>query len=69
MLQDLELQPLASFLQTSWNCLNKVPVAQWLASSQSDEDRQRLHALGNIAVPACGQLAGEVLLRICRLQA
>ena len=47
-----------------WNPLNQVPIHEWLTHSQSEEDKCRLRAMGNIVVPYQGRLAGKVLARM-----
>ena len=54
--QDIALRPLASFLQPVWNSLNRLPLHRWLQSDYDDQYRNRMHALGNIVVPAGGKL-------------
>ena len=62
----MELEPLQSFMQATWNALNAVPISQWLVPSQSREDKERIHCLGNITVPACAALGGNILARMLR---
>ena len=60
--QDLPLQPIASLTDvTGWNPLNEPTMAAWLAPEATEEDDQRLHCCGNIAIPQCGELAALVL--------
>lgn len=63
--QDIPLRPLASFLQPSWNSWNKLPMRMWLTNEMEPSYRDRMHAMGNIVVPACGDLGFEVL---CHMQ-
>jgi len=50
-----------------WNCWNKVPVSEWLCSSQGPEDKERMHALGNCVVPLMGKEAGFRLSQVAML--
>ena len=59
--QDVELKPLNSFLQGQWNQLNNVPRQRWLCAEPGDDYDERIHVMGNLVVPACGQLAGSIL--------
>ena len=63
--EDLRLQPLASVAALAeFNPLNKVQLREWLVHEATAEDQDRMHCLGNIAVPQCGSLAAEVLVRM-----
>ena len=62
--QDIALRPLASFLQPVWNSLNRLPLHRWLQSDYDDQYRNRMHALGNIVVPAGGKLGLNLLQRM-----
>ena len=62
MHEECPLQPLSSFLQPEWNIWNRLPMKKWLIPAYESEDHQeRMKCLGNLAIPACGQLAAEVL--------
>ena len=63
-LQDIPLQPLATFLQPEWNEWNKLPMRYWLTDSLEDNHRDRMRCLGNIVVPAGGSLGFELLHRM-----
>ena len=36
---------------SSWNVGSSVPMEHWLTATQSENDRWRLHALGNVVIP------------------
>eukprot|EP00435_Cladocopium_sp_Y103_P023636 s2702_g5.t1 len=44
-----------------WNATCKPDVADWLLVSQSQVDKERLKACGNIVIPQCAQLALQVI--------
>lgn len=64
--QDMHLEPLASFLQPAWNHLNTLPLHQWLILNTADCEsyKERMKALGNIVVPQCGMLGMNLLHRM-----
>lgn len=67
--QDLELKPLASFMQVEFNKPNSLPMDTWLLPNRGDDPsvyEERMRLLGNIVVPACASLASEILLRVHR---
>lgn len=49
--------------QQPWNPKGWMPLHTWLWHEASDLDLDRLHALGNIVMPRCGQLALHLLGR------
>ncbi len=49
--------PSTSASSDSWNMPNQVPMADWLAQSQSAAEKARLHTLGNCVVPMMAQIA------------
>ena len=55
-------------MQEPFNPTNAVPMCDWLLQNRDDyptyEDRMKL--LGNVVVPQCGALAGDILLRLHR---
>ncbi|CAK8993643.1 FO synthase subunit 1, partial [Durusdinium trenchii] len=46
---------------SGWNDRNAVPMQQWLALTQTDEDKQRLKAMGNCVVPMMARVAISTL--------
>jgi len=50
-----------------FNMPNKLPMYRWLTTETPDEEsKSRMHLLGNIVVPQCADLAGDLLLRQLR---
>jgi hypothetical protein len=45
----------------SWNKQAEVPLEKWLLQKPSPADGKRLHALGNIVIPQCADLAMQVI--------
>ena len=41
----------------SWNAGSWIPIQHWLQICQSEKDRQRLHALGNVVIPQQANMA------------
>ncbi len=39
-------------MEKPWNEGSQVPIHKWLSESQSEQDKLRLQAMGNIVVPA-----------------
>ena len=54
-----------------WNSLNEVPKHLWLAKSQTQSDKDRLHSMGNIVIPqqACSAAACLAHLQLQAQQA
>lgn len=48
--QDRSASP-ADLSLSAWNCGNSVLIEHWLTATQTESDRQRLHALGNVVIP------------------
>jgi hypothetical protein len=44
-----------------WNPAAKPPLEKWLVKKQSEQDRSRLTAVGNIVMPRVAQLAIHML--------
>ena len=68
-LQDIELRPLSSFLQQDFNPQASLPMHAWLVPDRGQKPEiydERMHLLGNIVIPACASLAGNILARIHR---
>lgn len=66
-LQDIQLRELQTFLPDAWNQVNALPLHQWLqAEKYSNDEEERMKLLGNLVVPACADLAGDLLLRMAR---
>jgi hypothetical protein len=68
-LQDMELRPLNSFLQQNFNPQASLPMHAWLLPDRGENAEtydQRMHLLGNIVIPACASLAGDILARTHR---
>ena len=56
-----------SFMPEEFNMPNKFSMYRWLAAEKPDEEaKARMHLLGNIVVPQCADLAGDLLLRQLR---
>lgn len=51
-------------LTAPWNAGSRPPIEDWLAHSQSPEDRQRLTCMGNIVVPLQAKHALSLLSEI-----
>lgn len=41
----------------SWNVSSSIGIEHWLRMSQSDKDKQRLHACGNVVIPQQAKMA------------
>lgn len=67
--QDLELQPLGSFLHSEFNGGSSIPMDSWLLRTPEDRETytSRMRLLGNIVIPQCGMLGAEILLRTHRV--
>lgn len=52
-------------MQSEWNIHCKKPLAQWLLHQKEEEDSwdERVHACGNIVVPAQAAAALQLLVR------
>lgn len=48
-------------LDAPWNKHSQVPLHQWLQCQESEEDAQRVQAMGNIVVPLQAKKAISVL--------
>ena len=59
--------PEVGSLGAEWNSYNAVPRSEWLACSQSEGDKSRLHTLGNCVVPVMAQFALSKLLEMVNL--
>lgn len=46
-----------------YNRLGVVPVHQWLLHAQTEEDQDRLAALGNCVMPRCARLGLTVIAK------
>lgn len=51
---------LQSMCHSEWNVLGRVPLTSWLTEKCTNEQKQRLHTLGNIVLPRCSQVALHV---------
>lgn len=63
-LQEFELitaQQLHKECSMRWNPLGEVPLTKWLVPKISEEDHQRLVALGNIVMPRVARFALRIL--------
>lgn len=67
--QNFEVKPLAYYMESPWNSLNRQPMVEWLSHSQSQEDKQRLTMIGNQVVPRMCSLAYDLLIRMRRQEA
>ena len=47
-----------------WNPGCYVPIHKWLVKQRSEEDQQRIHALGNVVVPRQASLGAQILQKI-----
>mmetsp|Transcript_74797 Transcript_74797/g.151276 ORF Transcript_74797/g.151276 Transcript_74797/m.151276 type:complete len:438 (-) Transcript_74797:25-1338(-) len=47
-----------------WNPGCYVPIHKWLVNQRSEEDQQRMHALGNVVVPRQASLGAQILQKI-----
>ena len=62
--EQANVEPLSKHLQEVWNEPNAVPMDRWLVQSVSQDDRRRLHQLGNCVVPSMAALAMDILTRV-----
>ena len=62
----MKLRPLSAFLQPTFNAANQIPMSAWLTFDLTEQQKDRLRTLGNIAVPHAAALAGEILERVTR---
>lgn len=44
-----------------WLPGQKLPLHKWLVDSQSEQDKSRLQAIGNVVIPRCGRLGAHLL--------
>ena len=58
------MEPLAKHMQEVWNAPNAVPMDRWLVDALNQDDRTRLHQLGNCVVPCMASLGMAVLMRL-----
>ena len=63
-LEQAGVEPLSKHLQEVWNEPNAMPMDRWLIDSVSQDDRFRLHQLGNCVVPCMAALAMDILTRV-----
>lgn len=68
ILQDLRLEPLASYLHQSgvWNEYNQVPKHLWLEEAPSEDHDSRMKVLGNLVVPCCAKLGASIALGLAK---
>ena len=45
----------------AWNPAAKLPLERWLVKSQTDLDRERLTAIGNVVMPRVARFAVHLL--------
>lgn len=64
VLQDIELRPLSSFFQEKFNAWNALPMRLWLVRELDEHYRARMKSLGNVVVPATGDLGWNLLHRL-----
>ena len=62
--EQANVEPLSKHLHEVWNEPNAVPMDRWLVHSVSQDDRRRLHQLGNCVVPSMAALAMDILTRV-----
>ncbi len=59
--------PLDTFFAERFNELNELPMHIWLnEKAPNDEEKERLHLLGNVVVPQCARLACGIFHRLIR---
>ena len=69
-LQDFVPKSVKALLQArngkrTFNPQGKPPVHTWLAHKSSPLDKQRLHAMGNIVIPAEASVALDLFAHTC----
>ena len=47
-----------------WNEGSRIPVEDWLAPHQSEQDRLRLACMGNIVVPVQAKMAVSLIAKV-----
>ena len=60
----MPVETIRSNALSRWNEFGLLAMADWLATSQSSRDRQRLRCVGNIVMPACARLALHVMTHL-----
>lgn len=64
MLQDVTIHTADEFQRLcdeDWNAEERPPLHEWLSSTLSEEDGQRLHSLGNVVFPRFGHFAVSLI--------
>ncbi len=67
-MEELSLKPISSFMEHAWGGGYPMPMEKWLLQDMEEEPdyQQRMRLLGNVVVPPCAALAGDLLLRMHR---
>ena len=68
---DLEAFPFTDYFQANFNEVNMLPMREWMLTTvdgMKEEYAERMKLLGNIAVPACGALASDIIFRLHKSQ-
>ena len=59
----MSVQQMEAQCHRVWNPRNKPKLAYWLKAQQTEHDKQRLAAMGNIVFPKCAQLGIHLLAK------
>lgn len=63
--QDVRVLTLEKMIREAHEChhfgKHRPPLHEWLVKNQSESDRMRLKAVGNIVIPRCARLAAHIM--------
>ena len=60
--------PLSEWAKTEWNTQSKIPFHSWLQPERSEEEKERLAAMGNLVVPRQASLGASILSKLLAME-